>query len=85
MSCVNVQEVRGQVKNLVLARLAALISLAAPQHNNSDGTFSPARWWTERNPGGGFGGERHTLGTGASLSMSGATITVTLSYNITSS
>lgn len=85
MACITEEELRAQVRRLTLARLAALVEVAAATPPHSAGNLAEG-WYTQviTRPDGTtyFGGERHRLDPTAALSMSGNTLTVVLDYNI---
>lgn len=78
MACLNKTALLAGVQQLALARLAALVQLnATPQHTNTDGTYTPAEWWYDT-----AYTTRYRLQTAAAMSMSGNTLTVSLTYTI---
>lgn len=85
MNCIDKTALLEKVKQLTLARFGALVQLQAATPPHTPGNLAEG-WYTQevyREDGTHYhGGTRHKLATAAAMSMSGNTLTVSLTYTI---
>lgn len=71
--------VKDALQSRIYARMASRMSAATVTHSNTDGRYSPSRWFA-----GDFGdfANRHAMQTDASMAFDNGTIRITLTYTV---